>query len=154
MKKHIALMAGILALGACATQNPRNVSMNELPFYEGSDQSMWIATQKMSPYYPADMEDSGTEGCVTVHYEIKRNGTIGRYKVMKSVPEGVFDKYAEASLRYFRHRPSDNNGERDSIVTSATFGFTVPGQETSKERLKQVTSACEMDNSARIAKLK
>ncbi len=113
-----------------------------LQYLKQDDWSMWAPIVKKAPVYPKKLFDKGIEGCVNIYFNIRPNGKPGTARVLKSIPEGAFDKYALKALSSFRYRASETNSEKAPIITNAVFTFTKEKDEKGMaawaEKCKQI----------------
>ena len=95
---------------ACAVQPPDN---RPLQLISGS-----------APVYPAELKSRGTEGTVTVQYDVTAQGQVTNVRVIASEPPGLFDDAALDAVRSLVFRPQIRSGRAESvadIVSNLTF---------------------------------
>lgn len=105
-----------------------------LKIYAHDDWSMWEPIAKKAPQYPRKLFNKEIEGCVNIYFDIDSEGNLGVAKVIKSIPDGVFDKYALKALSAFQYRASEANLSKEPILTNNIFTFTVKGSEESRSK--------------------
>jgi TonB family protein len=116
--------------------------ITKLPYYEGLDWSMWIPMVKKQAQYPSKARKKNIEGCVNIYFEITSKGKIDTAKVVKSIPTGMFDKYALRALPVWRFDPSKENVERKPILTNTIYTFTLEKNSNGKSKEKWIED-CE-----------
>jgi len=65
----------------------------------------------VSPDYPEAAAKANTEGYVVLQFDITETGTTDNITVVKSSPEGVFDKSASSALKQWQYKPRVQNGQ-------------------------------------------
>ncbi|WP_334029933.1 M56 family metallopeptidase [Alteromonas sp. P256] len=65
----------------------------------------------VSPTYPEDAAKTNTEGYVVLQFDITETGATDNITVVKSSPEGVFDKSASSALKQWQYKPRVQNGQ-------------------------------------------
>ena len=66
---------------------------------------------RVSPTYPEDAAKANTEGFVVLQFDITETGATDNVTVVKSSPEGVFDKSASSALKRWQYKPRVQNGQ-------------------------------------------
>jgi len=66
---------------------------------------------RVSPTYPEDAAKANTEGFVVLQFDITETGATDNVTVVKSSPEGVFDKSASSALKQWQYKPRVQNGQ-------------------------------------------
>lgn len=61
--------------------------------------------------YPRWAVQEGWEGIFVIAIEVKTNGEVGQWKVMKSTGYSLLDEAATAAVRQWRFHPSTEHGE-------------------------------------------
>lgn len=91
LRGHAGALAALalLAVGAAAGAAPA------LP----PNDAAAVATQQVSPTYPAAQKDKGVDGCVVVSFAIDAEGRPDKIAVVDSQPRGAFDS---ATLKAFK----------------------------------------------------
>jgi TonB family protein len=89
-------------LNACALQLPDN---RGLQLVSGS-----------APIYPAELKSRGTEGAVTVQYDVTAQGEVINVRVIASDPPGLFDDAALIAVRTWVFRPQIRVGRAQSVT--------------------------------------
>ncbi len=80
---------------------------------------------QMKPLYPSKAKRMGTEGYVTVELDVDATGRVTAMKVIKSVPQGVFDKSVKKALRKWKFRPKSVDGKAVSQKGVLTLKFNL-----------------------------
>lgn len=96
-------------LNACAVQLPDS---RPLQLVSGS-----------APIYPAELKAHGTEGAVTVHYDVTALGEVTNVRMIASDPPGLFHDAALIALRTWVFRPQIRAGQAET-VTDVTSSLT------------------------------
>jgi protein TonB len=65
---------------------------------------------RIPPVYPIQARRRGIEGWVKVAFIVNENGDVGSITVLKSEPEGLFDKSVERCVRGWRFKPGTVGG--------------------------------------------
>jgi TonB family protein len=108
----------MFVLTGCASQVATEIDPSSLQHLKHDDWSMWLPMVKMAPNYPDSIVRRKVEGCVNIEFVINSQGKPQQFAVVKSIPEGVFDKYSWAALKRFRYDPSEANTDREPTVTN------------------------------------
>ena len=66
--------------------------------------------KRVEPMYPAMAAKKNIEGEVVLQFDISKTGTTENIKVIKSTPEGVFDKSAITALKQWKYKPRIQGG--------------------------------------------
>ena len=106
---------------------------SKLKVYKQDDWTMWAPIVKKAPKYPKNLFKNGVEGCVNIYFDINKSGHLGQARVVKSIPEGVFDKYALQALRAFKYKASKANPNNTPILTNNIFTFTIESSEKARD---------------------
>lgn len=81
------------------------------------------AVSRPAPAYPALAQRRGIEGYVTLRLRIDERGRVTDAVVVKSEPEGTFDKTATATARRYRFTPARANGKPVASTIEQTIRF-------------------------------
>ena len=84
-----------------------------------------VRTSNKAPKYPLLARRRGISGKVVIDCIVTRDGTIAKFKVVESRPEGLFDKSCLAVLDDIRYRPAQKDGRNVSQRTLLTFEFGI-----------------------------
>ena len=145
MRKVITLSFFSVFLMACASTDTAEVSVEEPIQYldltlddkKKLIDDYWVAEKKQEPKYPISAARKGLSGCVDLIVGIKSDGKSGGYKVKKSYPKGVFDKYAADALNNWQWVAADKNGNSVPVLTTIQLDFMVSGSKNKAEAEKQ-----------------
>jgi TonB family protein len=75
------------------------------------DRSIASLEETSNPTYPIYAAKNGIEGYVKMSFDISENGEPINIRVLKSVPEKIFDKAAIKALSNWRYAPKTKNGQ-------------------------------------------
>ena len=64
-----------------------------------------------TPAYPEEARQQGWEGTVTLHLELRADGTVGDVQVARSSGHEVLDTAAQATAKTWKHMPVPQEGE-------------------------------------------
>ena len=67
------------------------------------------------PVYPPAARAAGTEGRVTLRYDVGVDGTVLNLRVLEAEPEGVFEEAALRALSRWRFRPPVVGGRNTAL---------------------------------------
>ena len=85
------------------------------------------------PIYPENIQESGIQGHVVLHYDVDTKGEVTNIRITESVPSGVFDSAAVSTLRSWRFSPEVLDGVKQrSPDVRSKISFSLSG--ASKER--------------------
>jgi TonB family protein len=90
-----------LALAGCASGPSQQ---------DGPSSGQAVPKHQTKPRYPKVLQEAGMQGCVLVSFVIRDDGRAEQYKVEDSVPAGMFDQSAIASLTEWRFEPPARPG--------------------------------------------
>tara|TARA_B100001121_G_scaffold71257_1_gene63082 strand:+ start:3039 stop:3782 length:744 start_codon:yes stop_codon:yes gene_type:complete len=89
-------------------------------FMDGS----YVPIFQVPPQYPRRAAERGIEGCVVLRYVVTEVGSVRDPEVIKSIPQGIFDRAAiRAALRY-KYKPLIRDGnavEVEGVTQRITF---------------------------------
>jgi len=71
---------------------------------EGGDGD-YLPIVKVAPIYPRRAQARGIQGYVIVEFTVSKNGSVKNAKVVKAVPEGIFDQAAIDAAMKFKYKP-------------------------------------------------
>lgn len=116
MKNALSILL-LLLLASCANHPQTKVlgdgytstGMCEDPNYKRVNEEA-IPCLIKQPRYPRSAAEKGVEGSVTFSFAIEASGKPVDIKIIKSVPEGVFDKYAMAVIHLWSFKPKTADG--------------------------------------------
>ncbi|GIU04205.1 hypothetical protein TUM4261_03710 [Shewanella sp. c952] len=145
MRKVVTLSFFSVFLMACASTDTAEVSVEEPIQYldltlddkKKLIDDYWVVEKKQEPKYPISAARKGLSGCVDLIVGIKSDGKSGGYKVKKSYPKGVFDKYAADALNNWKWVAADKNGNSVPVLTTIQLDFMVSGSKNKAEAEKQ-----------------
>ena len=145
MRKVVTLSIFSVFLVACVSNDTAEMAVEEpiqyidLTLDDKKDliKEYWVVEKRQEPKYPISAARKGLSGCVDLIVGIKTNGKSGGYKVKKSYPEGVFDKYAAAALNNWKWEATDKNADRKPVLTTIQLDFMVSGSKNKKEAESQ-----------------
>tara|TARA_B110001452_G_scaffold239707_1_gene220869 strand:- start:945 stop:2159 length:1215 start_codon:yes stop_codon:yes gene_type:complete len=70
---------------------------------------------RIQPRYPISAANDDITGSVVLKFDIMPAGNVMNISVVKSVPEGIFDKESRRALKQWKYKPS-TNGTKDTHV--------------------------------------
>ena len=124
----------LLFLSGCVSSVPENINIVNIPHLSADDWTMWLPMVKRAPYYPESLVKQKIEGCVKVQFVVNSQGEPQQAVVVKSIPEGIFNKYSLVALKSFHYSPSKSNQVRKPILTYNIFSFSLPSQNMARKR--------------------
>lgn len=93
------------------------------------DQPPKILSASM-PRYPFTAKKEGIEGRVVLKLVVDSNGNAQEPVVVKSEPEGVFDKAALESISNYRFKPAVKNGKNVACIVRLPIKFVIQADNT------------------------
>jgi TonB family protein len=141
MREVVTLSIMCVFLLACASNNKVEVVVEEPIQYldltlDDNNQLIneyWVIEKRIEPKYPISAARKGLSGCVDLIVSINSDGTSGDYKIRKSFPEGVFDKYATDALNNWQWVAADKNSDKTPVLTTVQLDFMVSGTNNKTE---------------------
>ncbi len=94
----------------------------ELHETEAGELSPPVATLKVDPAYPSEAIRERVEGTVTLYAVIRKDGTVGSVRVLRSVDERL-DTNARVALEHWHFRPAMKNGEAVDLEAVVQIPF-------------------------------
>lgn len=94
-------------------------------FNEFSVDKAAVRTSNIAPKYPLLARRRGISGKVVIDCVVSSDGSIAKFKVVESRPQGIFDKSCLAVLDDIRYRPAQKDGRNVSQRTRLTFEFGI-----------------------------
>lgn len=82
-----------------------------------------IPTVRIPPNYPRRARQAKLEGYVTMHVQIRADGTVSEVEVVDSNPPRLFDQAAVEAMQRWRFRPKMVNGEPQPQQAQQTIEF-------------------------------
>jgi len=95
-------------------------------FYEvGEIDGTLVPIVQVQPVYPMRAKSMGIEGWVKVKFMVNRKGLVENIRIVKAVPEGVFEKCVKRCLSAWRFSPGTVEGEtvNTQVVTTVRFSL-------------------------------
>ena len=74
------------------------------------------ADQRQRPGVSGRLKSRGTEGTVTVQYDVTAQGQVTNVRVIASEPPGLFDDAALDAVRSWVFRPQIRSGRAESVA--------------------------------------
>src|SRR5262249_28583728 len=81
------------------------------------------AIEKAWPEYPDDARRRGVDGIVMVQAQVRRDGTVGRVCIVKSIPP--LDAAAAACVRRWRFKPATVEGNPVAVWVGVPVKFSL-----------------------------
>ena len=80
-----------------------------------------------APIYPEELKSRGTEGEVTVQYDVTAQGEVINVRVIASDPPGLFDDAALVAVRTWVFRPQIRAGRVEPVTDiTSKLAFQTP----------------------------
>jgi TonB family protein len=79
------------------------------------------AIDKVRPIYPSMAKEAGVTGVVMVQALVKKDGTVGDTKIVKSIP--MLDAAAVAAVRQWRFKPASAGGQPVAVWVAVPIKF-------------------------------
>ena len=95
----------------------------DLTMTESSVDSLPRAQERAPLEYPKEAKRKGIQGYVLFNLLIGKDGHVQRSKILESVPEGVFDDAASASVSQWRFEPATYQGEAVKVWAKQKITF-------------------------------
>lgn len=80
---------------------------------------------RFPPEYPMAALSNSVEGFVILRFTVTETGSVADPEIVRSQPEGVFDRAAIRSVLRWKYQPQLANGEPVSVVTYTRITFQV-----------------------------
>lgn len=78
---------------------------------------------KIAPDYPPQARSRKVEGFVELEFRVATNGNAEDIRVLRSEPEGLFDRNAVRALMRWKFKPAERNGVPEAATTRTTMNF-------------------------------
>ena len=82
-----------------------------------------IKVKNVNPVYPPDAQEAKVQGVIIMEARIERDGTVGRVRVLRSIP--MLDDAAVEAVRQWEFTPTLLNGAPVPIMMTVTVNFTL-----------------------------
>jgi TonB family protein len=82
-----------------------------------------IKLKNVNPIYPPDAQEAKVQGVVIIEARIERDGTVGRARVLRSIP--MLDDAAVDAVKQWEFTPTLLNGAPVPIIMTVTVNFTL-----------------------------
>jgi TonB family protein len=112
----VAVTLSVLLMANTAAANippppPKNHSEGNHAVMDDAKMNEASPISHVSPTYPEAAAKANTEGFVVLQFDITETGTTDNITVVKSSPQGVFDKSASSALEQWQYKPRVQNGQ-------------------------------------------
>ena len=78
---------------------------------------------KVAPDYPPQARSRKLEGFVELEFRVTANGSTEDIRVVRSEPEGLFDRNAVRALMRWKFKPAERDGVPEATTTRTTMNF-------------------------------
>ena len=103
----------------------------------------WVIEKKIAPHYPDRALRKGEQGCATVSFIIKPDGTTSNHNVLVSSSD-LFKASSVSAAEDFLYSPSEENVDKVSVITINTFTYEISNSSRPDEEKRQALhDACE-----------
>ncbi|WP_438864603.1 M56 family metallopeptidase [Neptunicella sp.] len=99
----LMLSGGLLTGIAMANQQPATIDKTQV--------NLASPVQRVEPLYPLEAAEQKIEGSVVLQFDIDVDGTTSNIKVIKAIPEQVFEKESIKALQQWRYKPRIVGGQ-------------------------------------------
>jgi TonB family protein len=82
-----------------------------------------MKVRNVSPVYPQDAQAQGVQGVVIMEARIESDGTVGKTRILRSIP--LLDDAAEEAVSQWQFTPTLLNGVATPIIMTVTVNFTL-----------------------------
>jgi protein TonB len=82
-----------------------------------------LPINKIAPDYPPQARSRKLEGFVELEFRVATNGSAEDIRVVRSEPEGLFDRNAVRALMRWKFKPAERNGVPEAATTRTTMNF-------------------------------
>ncbi len=82
-----------------------------------------IAIAKVTPEYPSQAKRRNVEGFVELEFVVNELGGTEDIRVVRSEPQGTFDRSAVRALMRWRFKPAERDGKPEVAKTRTTVNF-------------------------------
>ncbi|WP_394221280.1 TonB family protein [Alteromonas gracilis] len=111
MRNNKVLAAGVLSIAALLTVNTALANGPSAPEKSEAKINEASPVKRVPPIYPAEAAEKNVEGFVVLSFDITETGATDNVKVVKSKPEGVFEKSAKVALKQWEYKPRIQGGK-------------------------------------------
>lgn len=80
---------------------------------------------KVAPEYPAQARSRKIEGFVELEFLVTTSGSAEEIRVVRSEPEGLFDRNAVRALMRWKFKPAERDGKLEATRTRTTLNFSL-----------------------------
>ena len=92
------------------------------PYQPGSGISAPLLTREIQATYTDDARRRGIEGDVILENVVRRDGSVGQIRVVRTLGAGLEQRAIDA-VRQWRFTPSRRNGEAVDVAVEVAVGF-------------------------------
>ena len=82
-----------------------------------------MKVRHVNPVYPQDAQTARVQGVVIIEARIEADGTVGRARVLRSIP--MLDEAAVDAVRQWEFTPTLVNGQPAPVIMTVTVNFTL-----------------------------
>jgi len=131
------LLLVTLLVGCNSTTNEQATGINtnalDLTGDKSQTKNYWVVTKRDNPVYPTKAAIDGISGCVNFSFVISESGKAKNIQIIKSVPDGIFNRAATKSLNKFRWAATKNNSSLQPVLTTFQLDFSTSRKSTVAE---------------------
>jgi len=81
---------------------------------------------RIEPRYPIQAAKDKIDGSVVLKFDIMKDGSVMNITVIKSVPQGIFDKESRRALKQWKYQASDNGAQDQHVQLDFVMGRDSP----------------------------
>lgn len=122
------LLLVTLLVGCSSTNNNQTteavINALDLTAQKSQTKNYWVVTKNSYPTYPISAAKNDISGCVEFSFVINGSGNAHNIKIIKSVPQKIFNKAATKSLKEFRWAATDKNKLLQPVLTTIQLDFS------------------------------
>jgi protein TonB len=82
-----------------------------------------VKVKTVNAVYPIEAQEAKVQGVVIIEARIERDGTVGRARVLRSIP--MLDDAAVEAVRQWEFTPTLLNGAPMPVMMTVTVNFTL-----------------------------
>lgn len=142
----LTVPATLLTLGLSGCMSTPEPHPNSLDLTADNQRvkDYWQVVLRVNPKYPSKAVKKRVAGCTKFEFVINEQGIPQDFEVVKSYPEGVFDKNILTALKKWRWKPAIKNSANQAVRTSVQLDMNLAGVEIKPE----VKQACSIKKGA------
>ncbi|MBO9492343.1 energy transducer TonB [Endozoicomonas sp. G2_1] len=123
MKLLSVLIISLLVIAGCKSTPERYLTKPPITVEQSDLKDYWVHVSKEFSFKTGKLKQPKEPGFVKIMYLIDSNGEIFEPKIVESVPDGAWDKFALRALSNLHYAPAKANSSNRPVYVTTTLEF-------------------------------